>query len=169
MCRAFIVFWAIALLTSCGIFRNEKSVRNLDVLKSERRLDLRKIDTTVRLRLEYRPPVVIPSRTLDVLADWNGTSASDVNELFTLVLELDSTGKKLRGALTLPETPLDRGGVKLEYEKKGQSESDQSKNKVNHKTEEKHVDRTVSWRTVVLGLGLVVLVLIFIYIRWPKR
>lgn len=169
MCRTLLFIWAISLLTSCGIFRNEKSVRNLEVLKSESRMDLLKIDTTVRLSLEYIPAVVIPKRTYPVLADWDGRTVHEVNEVYTLVLELDSTGKKLSGALTLPEMPLDRGGLKLEYERKGQFESDQSENGINHKTDIKHVDRTVSWRTVVLGLGIVVLLFIFIYIRWPKR
>jgi len=59
--------------------------------------------------------------------------------------------------------------LKLEYEKKGTAEKDKSESETYHKTDDKREDSTVSWRTVVLCLAVVILVLIFIYIRWPKR
>lgn len=167
--RFAVIIALIGLLASCGIFRNQKKETDRSEVETWEKLDVLRVDTGVRLVLEQNLPVVIPSRTYGVSVPWDGLSLNETNQFYKLVLKLDSGGKRLSGQLVLPDTIVNTGGNKLLYERNGLTERDKSKSGTSQDDKRVEDDNSVSWRTVVMILGIVILVLIFLYIKWPKK
>ena len=167
--RFAVVLALVGLLTSCSIFRNQKKETERIKVDTWEKLDILRVDTGVRLVMEQNLPVVIPSRAYGVSVPWDGLSVNEANQFYKLVLKLDSGGKRLSGQLVLPDTIVKTGGSKLVYERNGLTERDKSKSGARQDDKSVKEDNSVSWRTVVMILGIVVLIFIFLYIKWPKK
>lgn len=158
----------ILLLSGCSIFKNirkdrERRKSDLHELTWSDQSDSTWLRSWERMEIDIR----LPSRTYNLDIPKVGPSWIYNGQLFSVILELDTLTDRLQGAFHLPDTLIKGMSERAVEIKGGVSNREGSERKEKSSKDVQSEDSSVSWKTIVLGVVIALIMGVIIYLKWP--